>query len=231
MNNFNFKEGEILLINKPLYWTSFDVVNKIRKLIYEYTGDKTIKVGHAGTLDPLANGLIIICTGKFTKTIDQIQNMPKEYIATIELGKTTPSFDLETDFNNYFTINHITTEYIKKTLADFIGISEQLPPIYSAKKVNGKRAYEFARRGKDLDLLPRKIEIYNIVIEKIDIPFVTFKVLCSKGTYIRALARDIGEKLKSGAYLKSLCRNAIGHYKLEDAINMDDIKKFFDKCN
>lgn len=216
-----FLTGEVLLTDKFTGWTSFDVVNKIRSTLkYQYDIPK-IKVGHAGTLDPLATGLLIICTGKKTKEIESFQNLPKEYITTIKLGETTPSFDLETDVDKTFSTDGLTEKMIVDAVNEFNGKQEQIPPDFSAKRVNGKRAYESARKGKSLNLKPSEIEIYNIKITEINLPFVKIKINCSKGTYIRAIARDLGQKLNNGAHLTELRRTKIGDFSVEDAITVD----------
>lgn len=223
-HNYQFKEGEMLLVNKPLHWTSFQLVNKMRWLIKKDLGVKKIKVGHAGTLDPLANGLMIICTGKKTKEIDRYQASEKEYIATIKLGATTPSYDGETVENYFFPTQHINEALIIKTLKSFEGEIQQFPPIYSAIKVDGKKLYESARKGKDVEIKSRAIRINHIDMISIDMPYITFRVACSKGTYIRSLAYDIGIALGSGAWLSKLKRTKIGEYKIENAIDIQDFE-------
>ena len=232
VNDLNeFKEGLVIPINKPYDWTSFDAVRKIKNLILNsfkiQTGEKLkkLKVGHAGTLDPLAEGLILLCTGKATKKIQELQDAPKEYIATIELGKTTPSFDLETYYDQEYPIEHITEKFVKDTLLSFIGEQEQVPPIYSAKNIDGKRAYDFARKGLDLDLKPSIISIFEIELTKFDLPLIEIRVVCSKGTYIRSLAHDIGKALNSGGHLIKLIRSRIGTYKLENAVTINEFEK------
>jgi tRNA pseudouridine55 synthase len=221
----DFIKGEILLINKPLHWSSFDVVKKIRKSIEAKYKQKRIKVGHAGTLDPLATGLIIICTGNLTKNITKFQDYSKEYIATIKFGATTPSFDLETDIDKEYKFNHIDEDLINDCLKDFTGEIYQAPPSYSAKFLNGVRAYKYARNGKKINLKPSKIYINRINILNFHSPVLKIKVICSKGTYIRSLARDIGFKLNSGAHLTGLIRTAIGKYKLSDALSIETFKR------
>ncbi len=221
----DFKEGQVVLIDKPLEWTSFDVVNKIRYLLKKQFGYKKIKVGHAGTLDPLATGLLIVCTGKQTKQIETYQAQEKEYIATLKLGATTPSFDRETEEDQQFEIKHITKDLILKTLQKFTGEQEQIPPIFSAKRVNGQRAYKAARKGIDVELKPNNITIYNIELLDFNLPFVELKISCSKGTYIRSIARDIGIALNSGAYLHNLRRTKIGNFCVEKAMNIFDFEK------
>lgn len=218
----DYLEGEIILIDKPLNWTSFDVVKKIRYVLRKKTGAKKIKVGHAGTLDPLATGLLILCTGKKTKTIEEIQNQEKEYTGTIRLGATTPSSDLETQINREFDISDLTEEKIKETAADFIGRMDQFPPAFSAKKINGRRAYLLAREGKVVEMKPKTIEISKFVIEKIDLPYVDFLITCSKGTYIRSIARDLGEKLGVGGHLTKLRRTKTGNFHVENAFGITE---------
>jgi tRNA pseudouridine55 synthase len=207
--------NDLLLINKPLKWTSFDVVNKIR-----YTG-KFKKVGHAGTLDPLATGLLILCTGKKTKEIDNYQGLPKEYKGKILLGKTTPSFDLETEVDQEFATSHITKEMLEMARLNFLGKINQVPPLFSAIKVNGKRAYKAARAGAEMELKAREIEIFEFEIASTQFPIVDFRIVCSKGTYIRSLARDFGTFLNSGGFLIELTRTKIGSFCLEDALPID----------
>ena len=221
----DFINGEIILIDKPLNWTSFDVVKKIRRNIIIKLKRTGIKVGHAGTLDPLATGLMIICTGKLTKEISKYQEYPKEYIATLKLGATTPSFDLETEINKRYPVDHINEDLIKKTLEDYTGELYQIPPSYSAKFINGIRAYKYARSGKEITLKPNRIYIKKIKILKFELPILEIKVLCSKGTYIRSLVRDIGNSLKSGAHLIKLVRTAIGKYSLDEAISIEDFER------
>jgi tRNA pseudouridine55 synthase len=221
-----FEEGQVLLFDKPLYWTSFDLVNKIRGMIRSYFGIKKIKVGHAGTLDPLATGLMIICTGKFTKRIEEFSNLDKEYIATIHLGKTTPSFDLETEPDINYPTDHITLEMVKKVLTGFLGEQEQMPPLYSAKFIDGKRAYEYARKGVDMKLEPVKIFFREIELIEYSLPDVKVRLTCSKGTYIRSFARDFGKALESGAFLSSLQRSSIGPYELKGSWNLEKFQLF-----
>lgn len=231
----NFKEGAIILINKPYKWTSFDVVKKIRGLLnrhlrFSYDKGETkpkykIKIGHAGTLDPLATGLMMICTGKQTKNIDQLQAQNKEYTGTFFIGATTPGFDKEKEVDVRYPTGHITKELILEAAQKFIGTSRQAPPVFSAVKVNGKRSYKSARKGNmEVEPLPREITIHDFQITRIELPLVEFKVSCSKGTYIRSLARDFGKALNSGAYLESLCRTGIGNYKLEDAMEIAEFE-------
>lgn len=221
------QEGKIFLIDKPLDWTSFDVVNKIRWNIRKAYNLKKIKVGHAGTLDPKATGLLIICTGKFTKRIDEIQAESKVYTGVIKLGVTTPTFDTESEENETFPTDHISEELIHETTQKFIGEIEQFPPVHSAVKQDGKRLYELARAGKEVELKPRQIKIYDFRITKIEMPFVAFEVHCGKGTYIRSLANDFGKALNSGGYLTELRRTKIGEFSVEDADNSALEKQFF----
>ncbi len=220
-----YKEGRVLVFDKPLNWTSFNVVSKVRILLRDYLKVKKIKVGHAGTLDPLATGLLIVCTGKATKKIYQFQEMKKEYIATIVLGETTPSFDLETKVDKVFDLSGITEKKVKEVLNQFIGEIEQIPPLFSAKNINGKRAYDLARKGDTRELKPNLVTIDKIELLEYNLPEIKIKVLCGKGTYIRSLARDIGLKLQNGAYLSKLIRTKIGDYEIDNAW---DIKKFED---
>lgn len=210
-----FEEGKVLLINKPLRWTSFDAVRKIRNLI------RIKKVGHAGTLDPLATGLLIICTGKFTKRINEYMAQEKEYTGTFTLGATTPTYDLESEPENFKSTDHINEDILEGATRQFIGEIMQVPPAHSAIKVDGKRVYELARQGKEVKLEPRKITIKEFEITKVEMPIVHFKVVCSTGTYIRSLANDFGEVLGCGAYLSSLCRTRIGSFLLNDAMSME----------
>lgn len=215
----DFKNGQLLLIDKPLEWTSFQVVNKLRWAIRKNLNIKKIKVGHAGTLDPLATGLLLICTGKFTKTIDELQGQVKEYTGTITLGGTTPSYDLESEIDRKYPIDHITEEMVYDTTKQFIGEIDQLPPIFSALKKDGKRMYELARKGEDVNIASRKVTINEFEITKINLPNVDFRVVCSKGTYIRSLAHDFGKALKSGAHLSALRRTKIGDYSVDNAVS------------
>lgn len=222
-----FSDGKVLLFNKPLYWTSFDLVNKVKSLIKHRLNLKKIKVGHAGTLDPLATGLMIICTGKETKNIEKYQSQPKEYLARIQLGATTPSFDLESAIDANYPIGHIDKSLVEKTLEGMIGTQMQVPPDFSARMINGTRAYKLARKGETLLLQPKEITIYALALSSCDFPAVEIRVQCSKGTYIRALARDIGLKLNAGAYLSGLIRTGIGDFLLKDALNIDDFERNF----
>ncbi|MGB0391944.1 MAG: tRNA pseudouridine(55) synthase TruB [Salibacteraceae bacterium] len=219
---YNFRGGEVLLVDKPLEWTSFDVVNKLRYQLKHKTGIKRFKVGHAGTLDPLASGLLIVCCGKATKTIDSFMGMAKEYTGTIVLGATRPSYDMETEIDQEFDISGITDEMVHEAVKTFIGEIQQVPPLYSAKKVDGKKAYELARKGSDLKLKPNSITIHEYEITQLELPEVDFRIKCSKGTYIRSLAHDLGTALNNGGYLKTLRRTSIGEYQVTDAKSVDD---------
>ncbi|MFW5760562.1 MAG: tRNA pseudouridine(55) synthase TruB [Cyclobacteriaceae bacterium] len=219
MSNHTSPEGEILLINKPLGWTSFDVVKKLRNLL------KIKKIGHAGTLDPLASGLLILCTGRKTKKINEFQEQEKEYEGTLVIGKTTPSVDLETEFDNERDYTHITEDDLKAAARHLTGYISQIPPLYSAVKVQGERAYNLARSQRKAALEPRMVEIKQFSLQKIEIPEVHFKVVCSKGTYIRSLVRDMGEHLGTGAYLCALKRTRIGDFSITDARQITDFEK------
>lgn len=219
--DLNFITGETLLVDKPLHWTSFDVVNKLRYNITKKVGQK-LKVGHAGTLDPLATGLLIICTGKLTKQIDLFQAQEKEYTGTFKLGETTPSYDAETEVNLTLPTEHITKEAIQQATQSFLGNILQVPPIFSAIKVEGKTLYKQARKGVEIEIAPRPVEIKLFEITQIEMPFVSFRVVCSKGTYIRSLAHDFGKALASGAYLTTLRRTRSGDFKIEDALSVED---------
>lgn len=211
-------EGRVLLVNKPLQWTSFDVVNKLRYKL------KIKKIGHAGTLDPLATGLLIICTGKFTKRIEEFQAQEKEYTGEFVIGQTTPSHDLETEVSQPVDCSHLREEQIYASAKKLTGPLQQIPPLHSAIKVDGKRAYKFARKGKEVALKPREVTVSVFEITKIQIPIIGFRIVCSKGTYIRSLARDFGNDLHVGAYLSSLCRTRIGDFKLADAKTLEEIE-------
>ena len=225
----NFKEGEILYFDKPLRWTSFAVVNKIRYHISRKLGVKKIKVGHAGTLDPLATGVMIICTGKATKRIEEFQYHTKEYIATLQLGATTPSYDLEKEIDATYPTEHITREMVEEVLQQFKGTSEQIPPAFSACKVDGKRAYDLARKGDEVELKPKTLVIDEIELLECNLPEIKIRVVCSKGTYIRALARDIGEALQSGAHLTGLIRTRVGEVRLEDCMQVEDFPEWLEQ--
>ena len=221
-----YQEGRVLLIDKPLNWTSFQVVNKIRWLIKQQFNIKKIKVGHAGTLDPLATGLLILCTGKFTKKIETYQAQVKEYTGTITLGATTPSYDLESEIDQKFDISEISEEDILKNTQQFLGEIQQQPPIFSALKKNGKRLYEYAREGSKIEIPSRAVTIKEFEITKIELPCIEFRIVCGKGTYIRSLAHDFGRSLNNGAHLSGLRRTKIGEFRVEDAISVLEFEKF-----
>lgn len=221
----DFQAGKVLLIDKPLLWTSFDAVNKIRYTIKHKTGLKKIKVGHAGTLDPMATGLLIICTGKFTTRITEFQDQEKEYTGTITIGATRPSFDMETEIDQTFDYQHITSEMIEQARLSFLGEQEQYPPIYSAIKVDGKPIYKAARKGVEVEVKPRPINIYEFEVTKIELPEIHFRIKSSKGTYIRSIASDFGKVLNNGAYLSSLRRTKNGGFDVKDALTIEDFLK------
>ena len=220
----DFVEGEILSFDKPLHWTSFDIVAKVRRTLCHALGVKKLKVGHCGTLDPLATGVVVVCTGKKTKLIDQLQYDTKEYVATLQLGATTPSFDMEHEVDHRYPTAHISRDLIDQTIPTFLGEQWQVPPVYSAVSVNGKRAYTFARKGEEVELKPKLLVIDEIEVLSFDEASMqlTIRVVCSKGTYIRALARDIGVRLKSGAYLTALRRTRVGNRLVEDCYQIED---------
>jgi tRNA pseudouridine55 synthase len=220
-----FALGKILLFDKPLYWTSFDLVRKIRGILKNQLGLKKLKVGHAGTLDPLATGLMIVCTGKETKNIEKYQSEFKEYQAVITLGATTPSFDLETNVDVTYPTDHITLADVENALNGLRGNTMQQPPDFSARFVNGKRAYTLARKGEAVDLPMKEIEIRSIELVRFELPVIEFRVVCSKGTYVRSLARDIGTALGSGAHLTGLVRTSIGNFLLKDAIKIEEFER------
>lgn len=217
-----YKNGQVLLIDKPLTWTSFQVVNKLRWEIRQRFNIKKIKVGHAGTLDPLATGLLIICTGKQTKQIDTYQGQVKEYTGTFTLGATTPSYDLETEIDNTFSTAHITEELLHETTKQFTGEIQQKPPIFSAIKKDGKRLYELARKGETIEIKERTVTVSSFEITKIKLPEVEFRIICSKGTYIRSIAFDYGKALNSGGYLSALRRTKIGNFSVDDAFSVEE---------
>ena len=223
----DFKEGRVFLIDKPLTWTSFNAVSKIKWLIKKQYKVKKIKVGHAGTLDPLATGLLIICTGKFTKRIDTFQAQKKEYTGTFTIGATTPSYDMETEVNNTFATDHITKDQVLETAKSFIGEQDQFPPIFSALKKGGKRLYEMARAGQEVEVEARRIDIQEFEITRIELPEIDFRVVVSKGTYIRSLAFDFGKRMNSGGYLSALRRTKIGEFNVDDAISPEEFEKQF----
>lgn len=218
MKTYDFEAGEILLLDKPLHWTSFDVVKKVRNIL------RIKKIGHAGTLDPLASGLLILCTGKFTKKIEEIQAQEKEYTGHFTIGQTTPSFDLETAVDQTHDYQHITETQIRAAAQTFVGQIEQIPPLYSAVKINGERAYTLARRGEEAAIKAKTINIHTFEITQIELPLVYFRVVCSKGTYIRSLARDFGQALGCGAHLSQLVRTRIGEYTLTQALTIEAIQ-------
>ena len=224
----DFQTGAFILLNKPYKWTSFDLVNKVKFKIKHKYDFKKIKVGHAGTLDPLATGLMIVCTGKYTKHIDTYQAHIKEYIATLKLGSTTPSFDLETEIDETYPTEHITKDLIDQTLKGFLGEIKQRPPAYSAIKIDGKRAYEYARKGQDVEIKEKILVIDEIDVLSFEDDVLKIRVVCSKGTYIRALARDIGQKLNSGAHLIGLERTRIGEFKTDQALEIEDFISYLE---
>ena len=221
--DFDFIRGEILVLNKPLDWTSFDLVNKVRIMLCRLMNIKKLKIGHAGTLDPKATGVMVLCTGKLTKQIDEIQADEKEYVALLKVGATTPSFDLETEEDEQFATAHITRETLENVLPSFVGAIEQIPPAYSAIKVDGKRAYKLARKGKEVELKSKMLVVKEIEILRFEMPEIELRIVCSKGTYIRALARDIGKALNSGAYLKGLIRTRIGEYSIDQSLDLTEL--------
>ena len=225
----NFIEGEVLYVKKPLHWTSFNLVSKLRWKLQRTLKVKKLKVGHAGTLDPLATGVMIICTGKATKLIESFQYQTKEYVATLELGATTPSFDLELPVDAVFEVQHINRELVDKVISGFVGEIWQTPPVYSAVKVDGKRAYDYAREGQDVELKPKLLVIDEIEVLDFSLPVLKIRVVCSKGTYIRALARDIGLALGSGAHLTALERTRIGEVKLDDCKDVEDMLRLIEE--
>lgn len=225
MTGEDFQTGQILLIDKPLHWTSFQAVNKLKWILKSKLGLKKIKIGHAGTLDPLATGLLLVCTGKFTKRIEELQGQAKEYTGTFFVGATTPSYDLETEIDQTFPIAHLNDEIIRRTTQQFLGEIDQKPPIFSAIKKDGIRLYDHARAGQTVEIAARKTTIYEFEITRIALPEIDFRVICSKGTYIRSLAFDFGVALQSGAHLIALRRTKIGNYEVNHAV---DIKSFDD---
>jgi len=227
----NFQAGEILYFDKPLHWTSFNLVAKVRSALCHKIGVKKLKVGHAGTLDPLATGVVTICTGKATKRIDELQSHTKEYVATLQLGATTPSFDLETNIDSTFPTAHITAQKVREILTQFLGRIEQVPPAFSACKIDGHRAYNLARKGKEVQLKAKILVIDEIELQNFDSDSmqITIRVVCSKGTYIRALARDIGAALQSGAHLIALRRTRVGDIRVEDCMKMEDFSEWLEK--
>ena len=225
-----FLSGQVILIDKPLNWSSFQVVNKVRWLIKKNIGVKKIKVGHAGTLDPLATGLLILCCGKMTKEIERFQGQEKTYSGTFQLGATTPSYDLETQIDQTYPTDHVNPALIEATKAQFMGEIDQHPPVFSALKKEGKRLYEYARKGEKIDIPSRKVHISSFSIETKALPLLSFKVSCSKGTYIRSLAHDFGQALESGAHLSSLCRERIGDFHLKNAMSIKTFEAEINKA-
>ena len=226
----DFISGEIFCIDKPYGWTSFDAVKRLRGAVQRKLKVKKFKVGHAGTLDPLATGVLIVCTGRATRLVESLQNGEKEYIATLRLGATTPSYDLEKEIDREYPWQHISRENILEVLPKFCGHIMQVPPVFSAVKIDGKRAYNFARKGKDVELKPKALEIKEIELMQCNLPEITLRIVCSKGTYIRALARDIGEALNSGAHLTALKRTKVGNVKLENCLSVDETVKKIDEA-
>ena len=227
---WDFEQGEVLAFDKPLRWTSFDLVAKVRYNLCCKLGKKKLKVGHSGTLDPLATGVVIICTGKKTKLIESLQYDVKEYVATMQLGATTPSYDMEKEVDATYPTEHITRALVDETIPQFLGEQWQVPPMFSAVQINGKRAYELARKGQEVELKPKLLKIDEIEVLSFDekAMLLTIRVVCSKGTYIRALARDIGERLHSGAYLTALRRTRVGNTRVEDCLT---IERFLEQLN
>ncbi len=221
----DYLNGQVILIDKPLHWTSFQAVNKMKWVLKSTLGLKKIKIGHAGTLDPLASGLLIVCTGKFTKSINEIQAQQKEYTGTFYIGATTPSYDLETEIDQTFETSHITSALIKNTIPAFLGEIDQKPPIFSAIKKDGIRLYEHARAGEAVEIETRKTTVYIFEITRIALPEIDFRIVCSKGTYIRSLAYDFGLALDSGAHLIALRRTKIGNYSVANALSIDAFEK------
>lgn len=225
--NFDLETGEVLLIDKPVGWTSFDVVNHLRVLARRQLGIQKLKAGHAGTLDPLASGLLIVCTGKLTKEIQQFQDLDKTYEGRLKLGMTTPSYDLETEADAFFETGHLTAEMLRSAGLSFTGEIEQFPPLYSAIKIDGKRAFQYARKKKDIELRPRLVYIHRFDITQTILPEVSFEVDCSKGTYIRSLVHDFGKSLNNGACLIALRRTRIGHFSIENALTIEQLREQF----
>lgn len=225
-DSIDFEAGQVMLFDKPLYWTSFDLVNKVRIMIRSALGIKKIKTGHAGTLDPLASGLLIICTGRATKRIEEFRDLDKEYVATIRFGETTPSYDRETEVDGRYPVEHINEELVIQVLNGFLGEQEQVPPVHSAKFLEGKRAYEYARKGIEKEMTPVSVHFRELELISAELPEITVRIVCSKGTYVRSFARDLGLALGSGACLTGLVRTAIGHHKLKDAFSLEKFENF-----
>ncbi|MCB0643767.1 MAG: tRNA pseudouridine(55) synthase TruB [Phaeodactylibacter sp.] len=226
---YNFLEGATLLVDKPKGWTSFDVVNKLRYKLKQKLGVKKIKVGHAGTLDPMATGLLIICTGKSTKQIDSYQNLPKEYIGTLTFGATTPSYDAETEVDGTYPIDHLNPRFLREKIEQFKGKIEQVPPMFSAIKVDGQPLYKKARKGEKIEVQARTVSIYDFELTRFEPPEADILVRCSKGTYIRSLAHDLGKAAGSGAYLSALCRTKIGPHQLEHAWQLEPLLEYIEE--
>lgn len=224
----DFRKGEVLAFDKPYEWTSFALVAKVRYLLCRKLGVKKLKVGHAGTLDPLATGVLVVCTGKATKRIEELQAHTKEYVATLRLGATTPSFDLEKPIDAEYPTEHITREMVEEVLSRFVGTIEQVPPVFSACKVNGSRAYDLARKGEAVELKAKTLVIDEMELLRCELPEIDIRVVCSKGTYIRALARDIGEALQSGAHLTALRRTRVGDFKVEDCLQLETFPEWLE---
>lgn len=231
----DFVSGEIIAVDKPLHWTSFDAVKRLRGAIQRRLGVRKFKVGHAGTLDPLATGVLIVCTGRATRSIDTLQAGDKEYVATLRLGATTPSFDLETEIDATFPTAHITPKLLEEVLSRFRGHIAQVPPVYSAVKIDGKRAYKFARRGQEVELKAKPLEIKELEVEDMNLsaaePWIRLRIVCGKGTYIRALARDIGRELDSGAHLTALRRTRVGQYPIERCLSLDQALELIERVD
>ncbi len=225
-DSMDFEAGQVLLFDKPLYWTSFDLVNKVRIMIRSALGIRKIKTGHAGTLDPLASGLLIICTGRATKRIEEFRDLDKEYVAAIRFGETTPSYDRETEVDGRYPVEHINEELVIQVLNGFLGEQKQVPPVHSAKLLEGKRAYEYARKGIEKEMTPVSVHFRELELISAELPEITVRIVCSKGTYVRSFARDLGLALGSGACLTGLVRTAIGHHKLKDAFSLEKFENF-----
>lgn len=225
-DSMDFEAGQVMLFDKPLYWTSFDLVNKVRIMIRSALGIKKIKTGHAGTLDPLASGLLIICTGRATKRIEEFRDLDKEYVANIRFGETTPSYDRETEVDGRYPVEHINEELVIQVLNGFLGEQKQVPPVHSAKFLEGKRAYEYARKGIEKEMTPVSVHFRELELISAELPEITVRIVCSKGTYVRSFARDLGLAVGSGACLTGLVRTAIGHHKLKDAFSLEKFENF-----
>lgn len=230
MNKMDFISGEIICIDKPFGWTSFDAVKRVRGAIQRRLNVKKFKVGHAGTLDPLATGVLIVCTGRATKEIERLQNGTKEYVATLRLGATTPSFDLETEIDATYPYEHVSEDMVREILPMFTGQIMQVPPVYSAVKVDGKRAYKYARKGAEVELKPKPLVIEELEMLPSELPDLKLRIVCSKGTYIRALTRDIGSALGSGAHLTALCRTRVGDIRLSDCMAIEQAVEKIATC-